>query len=289
MNNASILNLMEKIQLPDIACEKAMSLLLSDKIKIEKAVGAATLNNYAPITNVYRFNKEKNGAFSLAASLVIADNMHEKYHEKGIPDDIYYDTMSDISVWVKTAEREKNICGLFELSWIRHSIFMNMFKIGRLQYQFYKTNYLLSGLYMNDIKSAVIPDKSNVLNIHIPEGGKLDLNLCKASILDSREFFAKYYPEYDYYGFVCDSWLLYPDNQKFMAQNSNILNFKNIFQMVIPTKFESSEIQRRLWGSETNKKRIIQGYTENTDLQRRTKQYILSGGKLGNGYGFIVK
>lgn len=289
MNKSSILNLIEKIKLPDIACEKAMSLLSKDENKIEKAVKKATLERYAPLKNTYRFNKEKNALFSLAAVVAQADKIHEKYAEKGIPDAIYYDTMSDITVWVNTAQREKNVCGLLELSWVRHEIFMNLFKIGRLQYQFYKTDYLLSGLCLKDIQTAPIPDKSPVLNIHIPEGGKLLIDSCKESLLDSREFFEKYYPEYNYSGFVCDSWLLDPKNSEFMAPDSNIVNFKNVFDLVVPTKFTSSEIQRRLWGNETNKTDIIKNYAENTDLQRRTKKYLLSGGCCSNGYGFITK
>lgn len=289
MNTDSILNLINKIQLPDTAAEKVMSMLLSDESKIEKSVKKASLDNIKPIKNAYRFNREKNAVFSLAASLIIANRIHEKYLEKGIPDYIYYDTMGDISVWVKTAEREKNVCGLLELSWIRHSIFMNMFKIGRLQYQFYKTDYFRSGLYDKDIKSAVIPNQSSVLNIHIPEGGRLDINECKASLLDSRNFFAEYYPNYDYKGFVCDSWILDPKNGEFMAKNSNIFKFKDIFDCVVPTRFSNSEIQRRIWGTQTSDKNKMLGFCEDTDLQHRTKQYLLSGGKTGNGYGFILK
>lgn len=289
MNTDSILNLIDKIQLSYSACERVMSLLASDERKIERAVKKASLNNINPIKNAYRFNKEKNAVFSLAASLIIADRTHIEYLKKGIPDSIYYDTMGDISVWVETAKREKNVCGLLELSWIRHSIFMNMFKIGRLQYQFYRTDYLGSGLCMNDIKAAVIPNRSEVLNIHIPEGGRLNINECKASLLDARNFFSKYYPDYNYRGFVCDSWLLDPRNSNFMSKKSNILSFAGVFDNVVATRLTNSEIQRRLWGTETSDKNKMLDFCEDTDLQRRTKQYLLSGGKTGNGYGFILK
>ena len=50
-----------------------------------------------------------------------------------------------------------------------------------------------------------------------------------------------------------------------------------------------SEITRRLWGKLTVSKSKIAAFPEETDLQKRTKAYLLSGGKTGNGYGFIVK
>ena len=224
----------------------------------------------------------------LAAALLISEDAYKQYKKLGISDEVFYDTFSDISGGVNTAKREENIDGLLEVWWIRHILYLNMFKLGRMQYQFYKTDYILSGLSPLQALKAPIKDKSRVLNIHIPEGARLDYSECEKSVLLARKFFSEYFPEYDYKGFVCDSWLLDPRNAKFMSADSNIMKFSNLFCTVLKPHKNNKEIIRRLWGKQ-NEKTDFSLLSEDTDLQKRTKKYLLSGGKTGNGYGFILK
>ena len=233
-------------------------------------------------------DREKGAPVCLAAALLISEDAYKQYKKLGIPDEVFYDTFSDISVWVNTAKREENIDGLLEVWWIRHILYLNMFKLGRMQYQFYKTDYILSGLSPLQALKAPIKNKSRVLNIHIPEGARLDYSECEKSVLLARKFFSEHFPEYDYKGFVCDSWLLDPRNTEFMSADSNIMKFSNLFCTVLKPHKNNKEIIRRLWGKQ-NEKTDFSLLSEDTDLQKRTKKYLLSGGKTGNGYGFILK
>lgn len=236
----------------------------------------------------YNKNPREFAPLLLAAALVSAQRVYnEKYRKKGIPDSVYYDTMSDISVWVDTLKREENVIGLKEIGWINNHLKFELFKIVRMQYQFFTTNYIVSGVPILKIHKMTVKNHRSVLNMHIPEGEPLNFDECIKSLNSAQEFFKKYFSEYSYSGFVCDSWLLDPNNRLFMDNGKNIVKFAELFDTVVRTKRDNFEIVKRLWGKKIKSADEIKDFPENTDLQRRTKAYILSGGKTGNGYGTI--
>ncbi len=289
MNLDFIRNLCEKIELPPEAQEVAFHTLLTQEKEIRRAQKRAGMTHLSACFRRLRRDRVSGAAFCLAFSLAEAERAYARYRHLGIPDTVFYDTMRDISVWVKTAEREENIVGLCELSWIRQSLYLNLFRIGRLQYQFFKTNHLASGLSLTQCRAAPIKSGALVLNMHIPQDGRLELAACRDSLAAARVFFKEFFPQYDYQGFVCDSWLLDPYNARFMRADSNILRFSSLFDCVMRTNVKNSEIVRRLWGKHTAKHAEISDFPEKTDLQKRAKAYLLRGGETGNGYGFISK
>lgn len=278
-------NLVKEIQLDDSVLQLALPHIesgrakaLSDKILSKGCLFCSAEYNKAP---------REFAPLLLAASLLLAQRVYEKYREKNIPDEFFYDTMSDITVWVNTLKREENVDGLKNIGWLYNHFKFELFKIGRLQYQFFKTNYVASGVPLLKFSQMTIKNHRPVLNIHIPEGDTLELHKCKDSINSAKEFFEKYFPEYKFDGFVCDSWLLDPNNTLFMDKNKNIVKFSELFDTVIRTKHNNFEIVKRLWGKDIKSVDDIKDFSEITDLQKRTKAYILSGGKTGNGYGTI--
>lgn len=59
---------------------------------------------------------------------------------------------------------------------------------------------------------------SNVLLMHIPGGGGMSLEKCKASFAEARDFFRKYYPEVPISVFGCTSWIFNPDWQEYVPE-----------------------------------------------------------------------
>ncbi len=285
--NEFIKNLCEKIKLSKEAAALTEPYFVSGKAN--ELADRITLHGYGFCEKEFHRSPKTFAPFLLSAVLILAERVYGKYREKDIPDEIYYDTMSDISIWVNTLKREENINGMKNIAWLRNILFFNMFKVGRIQYQFYKTDYILSGVPLLKIKSLTVKNRRNVLNMHIPEGEPLSLSKCRDSLISAQMFFDKYFPEYQYDGFVCDSWLLDPNNTLFMDPQGNILSFPRIFDTVVRTKRNNFEIVKRLWGQNIKNASDIENFPEVTDLQLRTKKYILSGGKTGNGYGTIKK
>lgn len=284
-----IKDLCEKIDLPPEAQETAFRVLLKEEKAICRAQKHADLTHLRVPFRRLRKNRADGAAFCLGFALAEAERAFDRYHQIGIPEAIYYDTMRDISIWVNTCAQEEGIVGLSELSWIRHTLYLNLFRIGRLQYQFFNTNHTVSGISLKAQSCVPIGNRQSVLNIHIPADGRLDLTACRQSLKDARIFFEQFFPQYNFAGFVCDSWLLDAHNMQFMRADSNILQFSSLFDCVVQTKFKNSELLRRLWGVHKVSREELSALPEDTDLQKRAKQYLLAGGKTGNGYGFIIR
>lgn len=280
-------NSVKEIQLSDSALKLALPHIHSSRAD---ALAEKILSKGCLFCSVeYCNNPTEYAPLLLAASLILAQKVYEKYRERNIPDEIFYDTMSDITVWVNTLKREENVDGLKNIGWLYNHFKFELFKIGRLQYQFFKTNYVVSGVPFLKISQMTVKNHRPVLNIHIPEGEPLSFDKCKDSINSAKEFFGKYFPEYKFDGFVCESWLLDPNNALFMDNSKNIVKFADLFDTVVRTKRNSFEIVKRLWGKEIKSAKDITDFPEITDLQKRTKTYILSGSKTGSGYGTIKR
>ena len=110
----------------------------------------------------------------LRAALVIADvHTRRLYAEKGLPQQVFVNTMRDISVWVHDAAWAYRVTGLCNVPWIAHILFLEIFWIGRLEFEFSKTNFAAARLPLAARRRVPIPDKTAVLNVHIPADGKL--------------------------------------------------------------------------------------------------------------------
>ncbi|MBR2953397.1 MAG: DUF5596 domain-containing protein [Clostridia bacterium] len=231
-------------------------------------------------------------------SLVYAflPTIYDKYKAKKISDEIFYDTMTDIKIWIDDHKARTGEDGLFELNWIMHHMNMSIFKIGRLQYQ--KCIWYFKPAKTRDGVKLDFGDK--ILNMHIPRGAKLDYDECVKSVDMAQEFFKEYFPEFPDNKYMCFSWLLYPGNKNFMPADSNILKFQSMFEIVVekedpqPTylwlygqKFKVSDLMKNK--KETGNYGFIDKLPQKTSLQKSTVEYIKKGGKFGEGIGVIIK
>lgn len=287
MNIEFIKKLAAKIELPKAALQAALPLLMTSKIDWNTILNSPEQEAISLCLRRIRENKAKGAAFSLAFCLAFSERTLQMYREKGLPEDVFYTSMRDVAIWAKTAKKVENVDGLLEIGWLRQTLYLHMFRIGRMQYQFFTVHYAHSGLSFSARRHAPIPNHSLVLNMHIPEDGRLELSECRASVTAAEQFFKTYYPEYHFVGFYCDSWLLDPKNKDFMAADSNIVRFAELFDCVYSSNIHNREIVKRLWGKSVRKK-AFKTLAEDTSLQKRTKAYLLSGGKTGSGYGFLL-
>ena len=184
----------------------------------------------------------------LAVTLCAAEIARVRYAERGISDSIFYDTMSDIGVWTADCRRTGSLVnGLDNTAWLAHHVRLELFKLGRLQFQPIKRPVILNMGLACIWKMRKLPDVC--LNVHIPRGGRLDEGACKASFYAAPLFFEKYFGK-KYTVCTCLSWLLYPDNKLFMKENSNILKFASMFEITGKRKFNPDAMQY-IFGSKT--------------------------------------
>ncbi len=257
-------------------------LTLARKIGLDESVIAEverlmlTKNRYITtlsekcITKGFHNLKGKSPMTALAVILSLAVNIKAKYDEFGIDEEIYYNTMSDIKIWCEKADNK----GIREYMWFKNHLKFELFRLGRLQFQIYPCKN--KTLLYNKLPFSY---GDNLIYIHIPEGEKLNQDKCEESILKAKEFFSRYFSEYKYDYYFCESWLLFEGNRDFMAKESNIVRFMSLFDICYSVKIDAQAIER-IYGK---RKLFKKNYTESTDLQKHAKAYMLKGNRLGIG------
>lgn len=207
----------------------------------------------------------------LAWALDSALQAHARYFALGISDRVYYDTMRDITVWCGNCARP----GLRNTAWLVNHMRLELFQIGRLQFQ-------MAPFYSPSFADCPPVLYDGVLHVHIPQGAPLLADDCKAALRSAAAFFQTYFPDYAYRAFVCESWLLFPGNARFMEDSSNILKFASLFHLCASKPFDLQGYDR-IFGLRAPR------FAHRTSLQKRALRYILRGGRLGTGFGYILK
>jgi len=208
----------------------------------------------------------RDGRRNLLSFLFFAEALSEKYEKLGIPESVLLDTLHDIVIFTDEWSAVKGELYLGELNWLTRHLQAKIFKLGRLQFAF--------GEAECDAPSHGIKKGDPVLEMHIPKGGKLD----RAAVLDSlkraKEFFAKYFPDYRYKCFTCHSWLLDEKLSEFLPENSNIIQFGNMFERVRDD--DTNILLRYLFRWDTTELNVSYA-TPNTALAEQVKRAVMRG------------
>lgn len=283
-------SLCTQIGLPDAARRCAYEAFYTRNAEIERILSDPERRFVPVCMRALRRDRGAGAALSLAAALAVADvHTRRLYAEKGLPQQVFTDSMRDIALWVHDAAWAYRVTGLCNVPWIAHILFLEIFWIGRLEFEFSKTNFAAARLPLAARKTVPIADKAPVLNVHIPADGRLLPKAVEESFSAAERFFAAYFPQYKYAGFVCDSWLLDENNRRFMRPESNILRFADAFDCVVQTGRANHELLRRLWGINHISHKKLCALPEETSLQRAAKAYLCAGGRSFNGYGFRLR
>lgn len=260
-----MIELAEKLEISQETIKKLQSLINKDSTKIYHCAEMC-------MTKGFHHLKSKSQIFILAVILKLAVDIKTEYDKVGIDEKTYYDTMSDIKIWCDKTDGK----GLKNYNWLKNHVSFELFRLGRLQFQLYecKNKNLLYDKLPFDYGEKLI-------YVHIPEGESLDEEKCRKSFRDAKTFFNHYFPQYKYSYFFCESWILFEGNKDFMAEDSNILNFSSLFDICYSVKNDDQAIER-IFGK---RKLLKSNYSEKTTLQRRAKQYMFEGNRLGMGIG----
>ena len=95
-----------------------------------------------------------------------------------------------------------------------------------------------------------------------------------------------YYPEYDYKGFTCHSWLLDPALKQLLKEETNIIRFQ--YRFVNVADDPSDAILRYVFRWNTNGKNLKYAVAPTAFAERVRKAYF-SGAKFHESYGIILK
>lgn len=208
--------------------------------------------------------------------LKLAADVYDRYMNEGISEEVFDQTFFDITIWCRSCFRKRGVYGLEELAWLAQSVKMQLFRLGRLQFEPVVLKESLEG---NGVRIAA---GVSGLNIHIPEGEPLHYEKCIDSLRKAELFFDGRKEGKPHF-YMCDSWLLSPALKELLPEESNILKFQSLFHIVkVHDAFPQAE--QRIFGEILEDKSC---YPENTLLQKKAKEYILAGKNPGIGIGVI--
>ncbi len=212
----------------------------------------------------------------------LTEPLRHRYMEKGLDEALWHDSVMDLYYKLNECHAVYGIWGSFVAFWFDRFFDMTRFALGRLQFEtttFYLTDsYNKHGLHLKY-------GEGELLGVHIPSGSRLGYE----SVLDSYRRAYQFYKHLTIDGvlpIICESWLLYDGLEEFLPQNSNIIRFKQDFEILKNVEHPAFEDCWRMFEVQ---------YTGNpadlprdTSLRRRYADWIAAGGIPGSGYGILL-
>jgi len=244
-----------------------LQVLLFNESVLERDV-VSQVKEKAEELGVHRFT------LALYVLLRAAEILYEKYREKNIDEQIFWNSIMDIKYKLDECKEVHDIWGIFVLFWYPGFYRMTRFAFGRLQFDLATYNW---DTYEKDGMSVKKGDP--VLDCHIPSSGKLTRELCWDSYRRAAAFSGRKV-------IICDSWMLYPQHIDFLPAHSSILEFANDYDIVESTDKSDFPNSWRIFGK--HHKLPPQEWPIDTSLQRAFRDRIMAGLSVGDGRGVLV-
>lgn len=202
----------------------------------------------------------------LLCNLECARRIYDKYREKGIPGQIFFDTMMCFTRFIGECQKKTGKTVFDRGFWTYRQVSMNLFRIGELEYELTEE------------------EGEKVISVHIPSDAKLLDDKIDASLEAAKEFMKQFFPEYAACKYVCESWLLSLKLNELLSENSNIIKFQKRFEVVKMFWDDDGYIE---WLFQAPEDTPHDKLREDTSLQRKVKEILQKGEKIGAGYGYI--
>lgn len=211
--------------------------------------------------------------------MTCAELLLKEYHREQLPEALFWDTMSDLTCKLHECRQVHQVWGTFVARWYYIFWTRKLFKLGRLEYE--EKEFLAEQYKKGDLE---LSKDDRVYTIHIPSEGPLRREDVLASLKKAYTFFG--FRDRMPAPFVCHSWLLYPANETIFPENSNLMQFYRLFDVIRSEPDESFADCWRVFGVPLGSDPAVLPQT-NT-LQKNIVRHLLSGASMGMGYGILV-
>lgn len=123
-----------------------------------------------------------------------------------------------------------------------------------------------------------------VIDVHIPADLPLTPDVCKASYERAKEVLPRCYPEHDFKGIVCVSWMLEKRLEGIIGRQTNVTRFMDMYHG-FPTKSSGSAVYSFVF--KIPAPLPIDELAENTSMQKAVKKYLADGNYFYEKGGFM--
>ena len=133
----------------------------------------------------------------------------------------------------------------------------------------------------------ILKKGDTAITIHIPAGRSLNIDEVKESYQYAEFFFTTYFPNYSWRVIMCNSWLLDTKLRDFLSEGSNIVKFQDSFYLLPgPYTGDNAGVYKFLFGVKDCPPDRL---PVTSSLQQKVKDYIIDGGFIRSGGGFIPR
>ncbi len=204
--------------------------------------------------------------------LAVLPDVRRFHAERGIPDDISWDTLTVLG---RAMDEVRTLTGLSGLG-----------ALGQwgVPIRFRGADYQLGRLSFNRGEFSVLGrTHGHVLNVHIPPFGRLDSDACDDSFAQARSFFPRHFPEEPVAFFVCHSWLMDDQLASYLPESSNLVQFQRRFRLLPEREPEVSDadilafVFNRAHDSAEVPLSLLETLPQETALQRAFVSHLRSG------------
>lgn len=211
------------------------------------------------------------------------------YQSRNIPMSYFKDSLRDLEYRYQRYYKQHGQRGLsdWDLHWLEDVFQAKLIDIGVLRFQIFRMDHALierSGddyMSLNETIKSRFPEGMMMLNVHIVEGANLVPDLVNHSFKEAREFFTQYFPEYDFKYFICRTWLLDESLVPILKDESNILQFRQRFEILARNNHKSHPL-KRIYGTDVSDD--IMKLEKHSQLQKEAIHHI---NNLGVSFGCI--
>lgn len=220
----------------------------------------------------------ESGMAQLAVMLAAANHTRERYAKNGVADSVFLNTMGGFTRFLEETKRHTGQWRFDRAFWTWRQTAGVLFRLGTLEFE-----YCLKG--EGESPENIAPEDP-VLSVHIPSDGVLSPKALEESYTCMRRFFAEEGRAFCFCGapeaVICGSWLLSPTLQTLLTEDSGIRNFAKDYTLYA-RDLDSTGFYQWLFEGKTG----LAELPEDTSLQRKVKQHLAAGGKIGEGHGFL--
>ena len=213
------------------------------------------------------------GAGTLARQLMTAAESRKYGAWKGIPEEIWLDTMKCFARFAAEHRRSFGRDGFDRAEWTTRQTGARLFRIGELEYEMAET-----------------PSGRREIGLHIPSDARLEAPRLNESLEAADRFFRDRYPGWADAPRTCESWLLSPALKELLLPGSRILRFQEAFDILETDPEDDAALEWVFYVAGAQRKGLdLHRLPEDTSLQRKMKALLLAGGKPGSARGVLKR
>lgn len=207
----------------------------------------------------------------------LSERTLENFRKLGYPDEVFYDTMKDLTI---DSRRYEELTGVYGISpkphrwWITFHLDCKMFRFGRLQFN------LKPAPFDFELDGRLIKEGTPGLNAHISRYEPLSDEACEDSYARAKEFAIKHLGIAEPF-FFCHSWLIHPWMTEDLAETSRIVQFQKKYKVLTIEQDEDAVINQVF----EQKCEDPKDYPEDNSLRRAAKKRLIEGKPLGLSLG----